>query len=101
MSVTYYVKALREKDNEYSNHEEVALACLKANVSLPNETCLYLGIESEHKIEKLLYLRNLFDSALSVKISHTVDGNDSESWIEIDVADIPNGCRKLRFIMSP
>lgn len=96
MSMSTWVTALRSADNpEYQKQLNVLKACREAGVSkLPPETAKYF--EQDYHPQDVDE-----ENALVVKIpSQKWNDRGIHQGIEINVADIPSGVSKIRFINS-
>jgi hypothetical protein len=93
MSMDTSVKAyISDQDETYQKHKKVLLACLEANVSLPEATAEYFG--EDHPEEYLL------EKKLQCEVFYEEWSDDNSEGIEIKIEDIPKGVFKIRFVNS-
>lgn len=83
-------------DNEqYKKHAAVLMACINAGVSqMPPETAEYFECSPGEVSEYLL------EEKLECRVPATEYNADMTEGYEVNVADIPEGVEKIRFIVS-
>ena len=98
MSTSYSVHAfIPDTDPEYQRHKKVLLACNEAEVSLPAETAKYFDTTTS---EYLSILNEKLEIELVPNKHYTELEDTSEFGFSINLADLPVGVTKLKFLIG-
>lgn len=97
MGMSTHIEAfIPDTDAEFQKHKKVLLACLDANISLPEESEIYFG----SKWPDLYLLDEKLKFNLVFK-SHYVEYKSGDSdGFEIDLSKLPKSVSKIRFYNS-
>jgi len=95
-----HIKAFTpDNDPEYIKHKKVLLACIEAEISLPEETAKYFNCEYKEQVDA--GDEYLLEERLEIELKlgeHYKKWQDIDSaGFEININDIPKGVTKLRF----
>lgn len=94
MSMFTHVDGIREKTTEVIKKRKAVEALVQAGVQVPKELISFFGDMNPEAIVQ-------DDAAgLKVEIPHALGQDDSSSWIEVSVKDIPRGIERIRFTNS-
>lgn len=96
MGMSSRVKGLRSPDQEWQKKRAAVKALVEAGEPVPDSLIGYFG-------EKGVDPKYILDDetrGLDVNIPSKEGQDDSRSWIEVLVKDIPPGVERLRFINS-
>lgn len=86
MSKELYLEGIILPDNKWKQMKKVYDACIEADVDIPTNVQVYFNYEAPNDIGIVLDLTEYFTSTL-------------EKGLEINVEDIPENVKILRFIV--
>lgn len=90
MGMSMHVLFLREKDTRFQQMVAISEACEAA------------GIKRPRKVDEFFQGSTNHDEALTINASSALReySGDMENGYELDVAKIPEGCVRIRFVAS-
>lgn len=97
MSMSHYVKGVRDLDAKFADMIQLKLACEKANISYPAELEEYFDgetCESEKYLRAQMEEMDLPDEAVKQLKLEYKDG------YEVDISKLPKECKAIRFEIS-
>jgi hypothetical protein len=95
MSLTTSITAfVSDKDAEFRKHKKVLLTCLRANVTVPKETCDYFG---ETSPDECTLDNKLQTDLVEGKHFKLLERDHEEMGFEIFIDKLPKNVYKIRF----
>jgi hypothetical protein len=85
-----YVMAFKGQDEEWSNMKNVYEACQKANIAVPEEVMEFF----ENKKP------SIYGANVDIKSATSKWNEDMQEGLEVDLTELPDGVRFIRFINS-
>jgi hypothetical protein len=90
---THVIGFIPDNDSVYLKHKKVLEACIEAGIKeLPKETAEYFGSKSPYE--------GLLEEKLQVTVPVKEWGNEYSSGYEVEVNQIPQGVKTIRFYNS-